>query len=169
MSLTRWKDILECGAAIAVMAGVPLVVLQLKSQTESTRVASALQFVSIYENDGMSAVREKLETAWFAVDAPTVSQARPSPAALSKLQFDVTKGAGITKRDLTRMVDFYNSVISCQDRRICDAKTIDLHFRSDVEGFYCNFQAPLEAVSKDLNHGSYLDTIKAYAGACTDK
>lgn len=169
MRLHRAKELLECAAALAVIAGVPFFFWQQQSQNKSARVASAMQFATVYENDGFAALRAKVEAPWIGLDAPVINDERPSAAALAKLKLDIYHGSSVRMGDLVRLTDFYNAVLSCRAREICDDTAVDIYFHDDIAGFYCVYDTPLAEIATKLNRKTYLDAIRTYVGDCRSR
>jgi hypothetical protein len=162
----RVKDILEIVASCAVIAGAPLFLLQQNLETRASRVAGAMQFINIYNSGDVAAVKMKVSKAWLNIDMGAFASQNPSPAAIAKMKQDVVATAGITTSDLIQMTDFYNSVLSCRTRDICDGDTIDAYFHDSIVGFYCTYDDALARTARSLNRPNYLDTIRAYVGGC---
>ncbi len=160
------KTFLEVVASLAVIAGVPLFLIQQQTEVRAGQVASALEFVKLHNVGQIGDVRAKVSRPWADIDVGAFARQHPSPAAIIKMERDVMASSNVTRSDLMQLTDFYNSVLSCRNRDICDKTAIDIAFAEPIAGLYCTYQASLADIARSLNSPHYLDDIRAYVGSC---
>jgi hypothetical protein len=163
--LERLRFGLECLSYVAVIAGIFLFFVQQGDSKRVRRIETAMLFVSLANEDRYARARAEVVRPWRDFDMAQLKSLASSRATRDRLKLAVTKD--LDESSIETLVEFYTSIVSCRNDRLCDGAIIDRFFKRDISFFYCLYDVQLRQIARRLDRPEYGSELMRYGGSCS--
>lgn len=174
----RIIKILEGLSYIIIIAGIGTFFLQQHNDSEKTRITTTLEYVSRFNSDAMANFRYRLLAPWYdyaddLVAIQKLGQVGSNTLASFILKL-VDKGAeqgapNDLRPAVFAVVEFYDQLIICDEKKICDGEVLRAYFSENAKSFYCLYQPVIEFHRSKLSipdYGTRLERFVSSVGGC---
>lgn len=149
-SIKYWLDWLQLTAHVCTVFALGALLLQIRNDSEASRVSRSLDYVNQLHQEPISSHREQLEAALapFAGDFTDIISIGPAKrneldAAIiypAMERYNSQNGAGAAQLSIVQLTNFYDHMLLCRENGICDRGLIDSYMKPQLLEFWRNFE-----------------------------
>jgi hypothetical protein len=164
--------VLEGLSYIAVIAGIAFFFLQHQHELERGKAAATLGYVNLFNSDKLSEARKLLLQSWYEHSAKLAVIRSLGPANTHSMDDYVNmiidkRAKEGRDRDLQpalfSLVDFYEQVLLCVEKDICERQTTLSYFGDYANPFLCLYSGWISRNRRLLSAPDYGKRLETFA------
>lgn len=152
-----WLTGFQLAAHICTILALAALFIQMKADADNRRIEASLSYVQQFNGEPVSSHWQNLESIWAGQEGrlAAVNQGEGlTRANIDRLvnyviaQHDAKPGVIPAQASIRQTAQFFDHMLICSRKNICDAAVVDEYFAPTICGFWRNYQTIVGSMRK---------------------
>ena len=169
---------LEALSYLVIIAGIATFFIQQHNDFEKTRITTTLDYVGRFNSDNLVNFRYRLLAPWYdyANDLTIIGQiGQVEKSALDSFVMKLVEkeaeqgGQNDLRPAVFAVTEFYDQLLICDEKKICDGDTLRAYFSANAKNFFCLYRPVIEFHRSRMairDYGGRLERFVDSLGGC---